>query len=156
MVWAHSVARFQKRSLGGQVPRCKDHGRISMVAGGGVGAGLGGSVNCRSYVFFSLCFVVIQTSFASCANEHWMIYVPFWKYFRQWKEYATVLKPTMCSMCINRKKQAWQILKYSNNHYKLSQDYCDLLYLIVSFLVCMYFQFNQINGQHVYYHIVLW
>ena len=40
----------------------------------------------------------------------------------------------LCAQCVLiEKKQAWQILKYSNNHYKLSQDYCDLLYLIVSF-----------------------
>ena len=63
LVCAHSIARFQKRSLSGQVPQCKNHGRISMVAGGGV-------LIVVDRCFFSLCLVVIQTSFACCANEY--------------------------------------------------------------------------------------
>ena len=84
----------------------------------------------------------IQTSFASCANEYWMIllYVTFENIIDSEKDMRQFWIQ-LCAQCalIEKKIQAWQILKYSNNHYKLSQVYCDLLYLIV-FFACTYFQ----------------
>ena len=65
-------------------------------------------------------------------NTEWYLYIIFENIFDSEKNMRRfwIQLSTQCVL-IEKNKLARQIMKYSNNHFKLSQDYCDLLYLIV-------------------------